>query len=147
MQLQESRNRSIVFWNSLEETFLFSQDALGSKRPIEVIREILAEDFFNLHNILRRGNSSISESPFANAAFVSVEEELKRIQPFREKLLQLIYSFNNNDFEDIQVVSNSARSTYSLAQLLSRILQKENEIRGQLLFQFQMFKQKNILAA
>ena len=147
MQLQFARSRSISLWKSFSDAFLFSYDDATGIQPIEVIRKTLESDFVHLHNILRRGNTGAGENPLSRPGIESIEDELRWVQPFREKLLQLIYSFPHDAFADLSISCKGGGTGICLANYISRMIQHENELAGELRLQQQIFTGKNKLAA
>jgi hypothetical protein len=84
INFEEVQRRSIKVWKSINDDLLFWRPDAEAMNCIEMVRHVLEGENIYHHIVLHRGQLGTFESPLKSNPFLSVEDELKQAQPYRE---------------------------------------------------------------
>ncbi|WP_028546592.1 DinB family protein [Paenibacillus taiwanensis] len=133
---EEVRRRSIIVWRAIPADKLSWKPDEGALTCAEMIRHILQADFLYHHVLIGRGEKGLANliNPFATKEFISVEDELEFVQPFREQFLKYIKTIHINDYANIEIdLFEAGGFIRTLGDMLLRIPYHEAVHTGQLL--------------
>jgi len=85
------------------------------------------------HIILHRGELGDYESPLTGNPYVSIEDELKQAQPYREKFLKMVHAFSQKDLDEVYITRKEKKQHRRLGDYLLRVAYHESVHTGQLL--------------
>lgn len=147
LHLQQTRSRSIRFWEKLENDFLHFRPCKNQRSVIEIVRHVLEQEFQQLQ-LLQSPFAAITQaSPFAFVPFADVAQELKIAQPYHEKLLQHIYKTNGTEFNSPELNTCRNRQVVNVSVFLSNMAQYESECFGLLQHYYALFSTEQNVAA
>ncbi len=133
LNFQEVRRRSIKVWQGIPGDMLHWKPDPEAMSYIEMVRHVLEAENIYHHIILGRGDMGDFKSPLESNPFVSVDEELRNAQPYREKFLQYVNGFTQKELEDTCIIRASLNQKRQLGDYLLRIAYHESIHCGQLL--------------
>jgi uncharacterized damage-inducible protein DinB len=133
LNFEEVRRRSIKVWKSINENLLFWKPDEDAMSCIEMIRHVLEGENIYHHIVVHKGSLGSFESPLKSNPFLSVEDELKQAQPYREKFLQMVHGFSEKDLAEICIARKELNQKRKLGDYLLRIAYHEAVHAGQLL--------------
>jgi uncharacterized damage-inducible protein DinB len=133
LNFEEVRRRSIKVWKSINENLLFWKPDEEAMSCIEMIRHVLEGENIYHHIVVHKGSLGSFESPLKSNPFLSVEDELKQAQPYREKFLQMVHGFSEKDLAEICIARKELNQKRKLGDYLLRIAYHEAVHAGQLL--------------
>jgi len=133
LNFEEIRRRSIKLWKGIDESQLYWKPDDGAMSCGEMIRHVLESENIYHHIILHKGVLGNYESPLTGNPFVSVDEELKNAQPYREKFLRMIHGFTQKELEEIEIIRKEVNQRRKLGDYLLRVAYHESVHAGQLL--------------
>ena len=94
------RQNSIVLWKRVEQVLIAEGNVDACSVFYAAIGKILSRDVSLQQQIARRGNIDTgNENIFLQIPAITLEDALRRAQPYRERLLQLIYKFTDEELE------------------------------------------------
>ena len=133
LNFEEVRRRSILIWKGLPEEFNHWKPDKDAESFIEVIRHVLeCEQLFHMR-IIKRGIFTNYISPWAGRPLISVKDELKFAEPYRNEFLNMIRSFSEKDFIAIKIKGKGKTQTRKLGDYLLRAAYHESVHAGQFL--------------
>ncbi|WP_077704900.1 DinB family protein [Virgibacillus dokdonensis] len=136
LQFEEIRSRSIKVWEAIPEEMLHWKPDEEALTCAEMIRHLLEAEFLFHHVLIGRGGKGLVnlDNPFEAKEFISVEDELKFANPFRERFLEYIQTLDAHDLENIEIdLINEGGYMKQLGAMLVRIAYHESVHTGQLL--------------
>ncbi len=133
LNFEEVRRRSIKVWKNISEENLFWKPDPKAMSGFEMIRHVLESENIYHQIILHRGVLGNYESPLTGNPFTSIDDELKNAQPYREKFLQMVYSFSVKELEEVYITRKDKDQHRKLGDYLLRMAYHEGVHTGQLL--------------
>jgi uncharacterized damage-inducible protein DinB len=133
LNFEEVRRRSIKVWKGINEELLFWKPDADAMSCIEMVRHVLEGENIYHHIVLHKGDIGDFESPLKSNPFLTVEDELKQAQPYREKFLQMVHSFSAKELDEIYITRKELGQRRRLGDYLLRIAYHESVHAGQLL--------------
>ncbi|MBK7435009.1 MAG: DinB family protein [Chitinophagaceae bacterium] len=133
LNFEEVRRRSIKVWKGISEECLFWKPDPEAMNCIEMIRHVLESENIYHHIILHQGKLGDYESPLTGNPFISIEEELRNAQPYREKFLKMVHSFTVKDLDEVYITRKEKKQHRKLGDYLLRVAYHESVHTGQLL--------------
>lgn len=135
LNFEEIRRRSIIVWKAVPQHLLTwkpDDDALSCG---EMIRHVLEGEFFYHQILLAKGSTSLSKlaNPFDNKTFISVEDELHFIQPYRFDFINDIRKIDEKELSSVNIDRSDVGYIRTLGDMLLRIAYHESVHTGQLL--------------
>jgi uncharacterized damage-inducible protein DinB len=133
LNFEEIRRRSTKLWSA------FSPDNYNWKPDdavmfcIEMIRHVLEGEHLFQIIVNNRGNIGDYVSPWENRTYTNVQDELDFANPYREKFLQAVQSFSNQDFYTVEIIRTEKNQRRILGDYLQRIAYHEAAHTGQML--------------
>jgi uncharacterized damage-inducible protein DinB len=133
LNFEEVRRRSIKVWKSISEEHLYWRPDPAAMSCFQMIRHVLESENIYHHIILHRGVLGDYESPLTGNPYISVDDELRNAQPYREKFLKMVHGFSLKDLEEIQIIRKEKNQQRKLGDYLLRTAYHESVHTGQLL--------------
>lgn len=133
LNFEEVRRRSIKVWKAISEDSLYWRPDPAAMNCIEMVRHVLESENIYHHIILYRGVPGDYASPLTGNPYVSIEDELKQAQPYREKFLKMVHSFSQKDLDEIYITRKEKKQHRQLGDYLLRMAYHESVHTGQLL--------------
>lgn len=133
LNFEEVRRRSIRIWKNIPEEQLYWRPDPGAMTCFEMIRHVLESENVYHHIILNKGVLGDYRSPLTGNPYISVDEELRNAQPYREKFLRMINGFTAKELEDIYITRKELGQHRKLGDYLLRVAYHESVHTGQLL--------------
>lgn len=130
---EEVRRRSILIWTSIPTEKLDWKPDQEAMSMSEMIRHVLESEHYYHLAILNRGSLKSFDSPFENRDFLSVRDELRFAEPYREQFLNTIRSFREEDLSEIRIDRSDVGYIRPLHDMLLRIAYHESVHAGQIL--------------
>ena len=128
----EIRRRSIKLWEGLPKSYYNWKPDEKAMTAIEMIRHVLEADYgWNI--IINQGDLRNYKTPWKNKKFISVSEEIKFAQPYRNILLESIREFSDKELNETEIVHPGNGEKKILAKYLLRIGYHESVHAGQFL--------------
>ncbi len=113
------RQDSIVLWQRIETVLTAEANREALSTFYGAVGKMLSQDITVQQQILRRGNiAATSDNVFLQIPAVSLEDALRRAQPYRERLLQLIYKFSNEELANTEIFLLEKDKSMPLGQYL-----------------------------
>ncbi len=133
LNFEEIRRRSIKLWNGIHASFYNWRPDEAAMTCIEMIRHVLeGEHLFNII-VNNKGNIGDYISPWKNKKYINVQDELDFAKPYREKFLQDLQTFSNDDLSTIEIIRSEKNQRRILGDYLQRIAYHEAVHTGQML--------------
>lgn len=120
LNLNETRRRSLMLWNSLPEENLHWRPDEKAMSAIEMIRHVLAADY-GWNKIIRNEKIINSYTPWDDRPYLSVQDEIEFAQPYRKEFLMTIESFSEKELIENTVVHPGNGKVKQLLEYLLRI--------------------------
>lgn len=133
LNFEEVRRRSIRIWKGIAEEQLYWRPDPGAMTCFEMIRHILEAENTYHQIILNKGVLGDYQSPLTGNPYISVDEELRNAQPYREKFLRMINGFTAKELEETYITRKELGQHRRLGDYLLRIAYHESVHTGQLL--------------
>lgn len=133
LNFEEVRRRSIRIWKGIAEDQLYWRPDPGAMTCFEMIRHILEAENIYHQVILNKGVLGDYQSPLTGNPYISVDEELRNAQPYREKFLRMINGFTAKELEETYITRKELGQHRRLGDYLLRIAYHESVHTGQLL--------------
>jgi len=133
LNFEEVRRRSIKVWKAISEDSLFWRPDPAAMSCIEMVRHVMESENIYHHIILHRGELGDYESPLTGNPYVSIEDELKQAQPYREKFLKMVHAFSQKDLDEVYITRKEKKQHRRLGDYLLRVAYHESVHTGQLL--------------
>jgi uncharacterized damage-inducible protein DinB len=133
LNFEEVRRRSIRIWKGIAEDQLYWRPDPGAMTCFEMIRHILETENIYHQVILNKGVLGDYQSPLTGNPYISVDEELRNAQPYREKFLRMINGFTAKELEETYITRKELGQHRRLGDYLLRIAYHESVHTGQLL--------------
>jgi uncharacterized damage-inducible protein DinB len=133
LNFQEIRRRSIKVWQAIPEDMLHWKPDSDAMSCIEMVRHVLEGENIYHHIVLTGGALNNFDSPLRTNPFVSIEEELRNAQPYRERFLQMVNGFLPEELEEHWIVREEPQQKRKLGDYLLRIGYHESVHCGQML--------------
>jgi len=133
LNFEEVRRRSIKVWKAISEDSLFWRPDPAAMSCIEMVRHVMESENIYHHIILHRGELGDYESPLTGNPYVSIEDELKQAQPYREKFLKMVHAFSQKDLDEVYITRKEKKQQRRLGDYLLRVAYHESVHTGQLL--------------
>ncbi len=131
LQLEESRRRSILVWDTIPETFLHWRPYDNAMSLLEMVRHILDCDEWYRQTILQRDSTHLDYNLiFGNRPLNAVSQELENNNIHRDAFLQLIYSLSEEELDSL--IIRRKKGLTPLRRFLSEISYHEAYHAGQL---------------
>ena len=133
LNFEEVRRRSIKVWRDIPEEDLYWKPDPEAMSCFEMIRHVLESENIYHHIILHRGALGNYESPLTGNPYTTVDDELKKAQPYREKFLKMVNSFSLKELEEVYITRKEKKQHRKLGDYLLRMAYHEGVHTGQLL--------------
>lgn len=133
LNFEEVRRRSIRVWKGIPEEDLWWKPDPGAMSCIEMIRHVLESENIYHHIIIKRGVLGNYSSPLTGNPYISLEDEIKNAQPYREKFLKMVHSFSAKDLDEVYITRKEKKQHRKLGDYLLRMAYHEAVHTGQLL--------------
>lgn len=133
LNFEEVRRRSIRIWKGIGDEQLHWRPDPGALTCIGMVRHVLESENIYHHIILNKGVLGDYQSPLTGNPYISVEEELRNAQPYREKFLRMVNSFSAKELEETAIIRKELGQNRKLGDYLLRIAYHESVHSGQLL--------------
>ncbi len=133
LNFQETRRRSIKVWKGIPGILLHWRPDAGAMSCIEMVRHVLEAENIYHQIILTGGDPGNFKSPLESNSFLTIEDELRNAQPYREKFLQMVNAFTQKDLDEIDIIRPSLDQKRKLGDYLLRIAYHESVHCGQML--------------
>lgn len=133
LNFNEVRRRSVNVWTSIPEEKLKWKPDDEAMNCIEMIRHVLESEHYYHLALINRGSLSEFISPFENRPFTTVNAELEFAKPYRNKFIDTIKSFSDEDLTNIKIDRSDSGYIRDLGDMLLRIAYHESIHTGQLL--------------
>ncbi|MBL3658441.1 DinB family protein [Fulvivirga sediminis] len=132
LNLTEIRRKSIQIWKSLPDSYYNWRPDVNAMSAIEMIRHVLEADYgWNI--IINQGDMTNYKTPWENRPFISVEDEVKFAEPYRENLLNSVRKFSETELNESQIIHPGNGENKILGKYLLRIGYHESVHAGQFL--------------
>jgi len=133
LNFEEIRRRSMKLWKGMPEKFFTWQPDQLAMSGIEMVRHVLeCEDAYH-EIILHKGSQFDYKSPWENEPFINISKEIAFAQPYRERFLETVRSFSEEDMSQIQIVRTELGQVRGLGDFLLRVAYHEATHTGQML--------------
>lgn len=133
LNFEEVRRRSIRIWKSIAEEQLYWKPDPGAMTCFEMVRHVLESENVYHHIILNKGVLGDYQSPLTGNPYISVDEELRNAQPYREKFLRMVNGFTAKELEEVYITRKELGQHRRLGDYLLRVAYHESVHTGQLL--------------
>jgi uncharacterized damage-inducible protein DinB len=133
LNFEEVRRRSIKVWKAISEEDLFWRPDPAAMSCFEMIRHVLESENIYHHIIVNSGVPGNYTCPLTGNRYISLEDELKNAQPYREKFLKMVNSFTLKELEETFITRKEVKQHRRLSDYLLRIAYHESVHTGQLL--------------
>jgi uncharacterized damage-inducible protein DinB len=133
LNFEEVRRRSIRVWKAISEEHLFWKPDPSAMSCIGMIRHVLESENIYHHLIIHQGTLGDFRSPLTGNPLLSLDDELRNAQPYREKFLKMVNSFSVKDLEEVVITRKEKKQHRLLGDYLLRIAYHESVHTGQLL--------------
>jgi len=132
LNFTEIRRRSIKLWNGLPEKYYNWKPDANAMSASEMIRHVLEADYgWNI--IINRGDMTNYKTPWKNRVFISVADELKFAEPYRNTFLERVRQFSDKELNETEIVHPVNGDKKILGNYLLRIGYHESVHAGQFL--------------
>ena len=132
LNFSEIRRKSIRMWKSLPESHYHWKPDEKAMTAIQVIRHVLEADYgWNI--IINNGDMSSYKSPWEGKPYLSVNDELEFARPYRERFLDSVNSFSDDELRNTEIIHPGNGTKKNLGQYLLRIGYHESVHAGQFL--------------
>lgn len=132
LNFTEIRRRSIKLWNALPEKYYNWKPDANAMSALEMIRHVLEADYgWNI--IINRGDMANYKTPWKNRPFISVADELKFAEPYRNTFLERVRQFSDKELNETEIVHPGNGDKKILGNYLLRIAYHESVHAGQFL--------------
>jgi uncharacterized damage-inducible protein DinB len=133
LNFEEIRRRSIKLWGGVpEKLFTWRPDHLAMN-CIEMVRHVLeGEDAYH-EIILHKGSQFEYKSPWEGRIYTTIADELAFAEPYRERFLETIKLFSENDLAQTQIVRSELGQVRNLGDFMLRVAYHEATHAGQML--------------
>jgi uncharacterized damage-inducible protein DinB len=132
LNLTEIRRRSIKLWNGLPEKYFDWKPDEKAMAASAMIRHVLEADYgWNI--IINQGQLTNYKTPWKNRPFINLKDELEFAEPYRQKFLERIRQFSDQELNETEIVHPGNGEKKNLAQYLFRIGYHEAVHAGQFL--------------
>ncbi|KYG26069.1 DinB family protein [Alkalihalobacillus trypoxylicola] len=142
LNFKEIRRRSIKVWHSIPQGDLDWRPDSEAMSCAEMIRHVVESEFL-YHKILLAGGSKDIENihnPFDTKKFISVEDELNFISPWRKDFLSYIENLSEDELKYTKIHREEAGYVRILEDMLLRIGYHESVHTGQILDYMRLMK-------
>lgn len=130
--LNQIRRRSIILWKGLPEEYYNWKPDDTAMTAIEMIRHVLQADYgWNI--IINQGDMSDYHTPWESKPFLSLSDELKFAEPYRQEFLKSIKSFSEAELFNADIIHPGNNEKKILGNYLLRIGYHESVHAGQFL--------------
>jgi len=130
LNFTEIRRRSIKLWNALPEKYYNWKPDAKAMTASEMTRHVLEADYgWNI--IINRGDMANYKTPWENRPFISVAEELKFAEPYRNTFLERVRQFSDKELNETEIVHPGNGEKKILGNYLLRIGCHESVHAGQ----------------
>lgn len=136
LNFEEVRRRSIKLWSGLPPEYYCWKPDIEAMTAIEMIRHVLEGEHLFHKIVENRGNLGDYISPWEGRPYTTLQEELDFAQPFREKFIDTIKTFNAEDLTRIEIIRSEKGQKRILGDYLQRIAYHESVHTGQMLAYF-----------
>lgn len=133
LNFNEVRRRSIKVWTSIPEEKLKWKPDDEAMSCLEMVRHVLESEYYYHLALKNRGSLSDFSSPFENLPLTTVRAELEFADPYRNKFIDTIKSFSEEDLTNIKINRSDSGYIRDLGDMLLRIAYHESVHTGQLL--------------
>ncbi len=128
----EIRKNSIKLWKGLPKSYYNWKPDEKAMTAIEMIRHVLEADYgWNI--IINNGSMTNYTTPWKNRPFMSITDELKFAEPYRNQFLESIRQFSDTELTEREIVHPGNGSKKILGKYLLRIGYHEAVHTGQFL--------------
>lgn len=132
LNFTEIRRKSIRLWNGLPKNHYHWKPDENAMSAIEMIRHVLEADYgWNI--IINRGDMTNYQTPWENRPFVSVKDELKFAEPYRNNFLERVRQFSELELSETKIIHPGNGEEKILGKYLLRIGYHESVHAGQFL--------------
>lgn len=132
LNLEEIRRRSIMLWKALPEEHCHWRPDNDAMTAIDVVRHVLGADH-GWDMIINHKDMSDYRSLWEGKAYTTVTEDIAYATQFRDKLIDTINGFSENDIATVLVTHPGNNKQRSLGDYLLRIGYHESVHAGQFL--------------
>lgn len=133
LNFEEVRRRSIKVWKGISEENLYWKPDDGAMNCFQMIRHVLESENIYHQIILHRGALGDYESPLTGNPYISIEDELRNAQPYREKFLKMVHGITLRELEEVYITRKDKNQHRKLGDYLLRVAYHESVHTGQLL--------------
>jgi uncharacterized damage-inducible protein DinB len=134
LNYEEIRRRSIKLWAGIPAAFYHWQPDPEAMTVIELVRHVLESEYIYQKIIEGRGILSADfKSPWEGRPFTNIEDELAFAQPYRERYLEMIRSFSEQELSEIEIIRAELGQRRKLGDYLLRIAYHEAIHAGNIL--------------
>lgn len=133
LNFEEVRRRSVKVWESIPEASLDWKPDVDALDIKDMIRHVLESEHYYHLALLKKGSLVSYESPYEKRVFTTVEEELAFAQNYREKFINTVSSFSEDDLSNVEIDRSDVGYVRTLGDMLMRVAYHESVHTGQLL--------------
>jgi len=133
INFEEIRRRSILVWDSIPEELYNWKPDENALSCLEMVRHVLESEYYYHLAVINRGSITNFISPFESRKLISVQEELKFAQEYRNNFIKMIQSLSEDDLKNIQIDRSGVGYIRILGDMLLRIAYHESVHTGQML--------------
>lgn len=132
LNLTEIRRRSIKLWNGLPKSSYNWKPDEKAMTAIEMIRHVLEADY-GWDIIINNRSMTNYKTPWENRPFISIADELKFAEPYRNTFLESIRQFSDTELNETIIIHPGNGEKKILGKYLLRIGYHEAIHAGQFL--------------
>jgi len=127
LNYEEVRRRSIKLWTGIPEEFYNWQPDPHAMTMIEMVRHVLEGEHAYHEIIERRGSIGDDyKSPWENRPYTTIADEIAFAQPYRQRYLEMVRSFSEQDLSQIEIVRAALGQRRKLGDFLLRVAYHES---------------------
>ena len=133
LNFEEIRRRSTKLWAGITPDNYFWRPDIKAMNCLEMIRHVLEGEHLFHMIVDKRGNLGDYGSPWTGRPYIDLQTEIEFSKPFRNKFLDTIKKFSEDDFSTIEIIRSEKGQRKSLGDYLQRIAYHEAVHTGQML--------------
>lgn len=132
LNFKEIRRRSILLWQSLPVEYYEWKPDAEAMSASGMIRHVLEADYgWNI--IVNQGRMENYNTPWENRVFTNVQEELEFAAPYRNKFLESVGKFTDEEIQNTMIIHPGNSEPKNLGKYLLRIGYHESVHAGNFL--------------